>query len=294
MSNDISLKELSNFYGVNTPSQRVRKIKVDTDKLNERLREKDIDNYKESIYDKYEITFYRNKQEFIEGLPSEVTNKKHIDRLWEEYKHRDDLITTGQYDDFRVSIYKENYVKEMKKIGMSKKEIELIKNMDNETFSKLAFMPKGDKTNVNDTIIPKLGGFQYAALGISDKALKDYREGLRSDFIKAFEQLGLKYEYGDDTGVDKSVLKKKTTLLRRLINKEDRIEIEYKGDEVSDYDIALHNIDIYTSNNELKIKTSKKGYLYIPFVGSTNPKSKNKDLFDDILNELSERGYWNK
>ena len=78
---------------------------------------------------------------------SSLEKKKFIN----EYKHRDELIATGQYRDYRNSIFHENYVKALIKNNADPAYIKFFQKLSDSQFVNIAYIPKGK----NDKEKPK-------------------------------------------------------------------------------------------------------------------------------------------
>ena len=323
-------KKLNEFYKHKSVSENIKDIEVDNN-IN-----KD-ENYVKSIYKKYNIVQYNNKEAFAHNLYDYIrttilkdnpnlTMIRHkggkninikrenelnqmidveIDKRWREYQHRDALIRTGQYDNYRIEQYRKNYLESLRSADVSIGIIDTLENLSIEDFRKLVEKRNSNNDTLNKYSLPVIG-FTYKISGLSDdggrvldteikRALKEldlYEEEFTED-----EKTAINNYYEELERIDEEEYKKlnkkynKTkpyTLNRESAGLYRRLSRNYR----KYYASSLHTIDKSYSQKLLfeqvylqsikkdkpTIYVSKQGYEYIPFVGSTRPGSKNRDI----------------
>ena len=267
------------------------------------------DAYAKTVYDAYHITQYSNKGEYelavqaqtraivihanqpeikqmrrqrkdVNAFIDKLTQDR-IDEGWRDYQHRDDLIRTGQYEEFRTLDYKTNYVKSMKGWALDAKYIDAIENADINKLKILFSLPDTEKDSKDKYQLPVLG-FYYGKLDNNQLA----------EVINKIE-LALKAAniFVDDITIETTIPEMHEKYKERAFSIAEKsiARTAYRNLQLTDRPEELNYDELYSSmlyayeNKRLKVKTNKKGYKYIPFVGSTNPKSKNSKFMRDFV-----------
>lgn len=217
--------------------------------------------YLPRIYEQLGMHYFADKDDFytwhmdkakrgIEYTPEAV------EEMWRKYKHRNELIVTGQFQEAIAQQYKDNYIKYLERVGMSDAEIQNIRNMPLRKWIEFAFEPEGDSTNYRSTALPPIDQFNYD----DNQALQDIRDNLEA----MFEERG--WVWGNDPS-EYIIRKYSRSIYGTKLTEED-----------TDYDSMLA-----VASTKLRIYTDKQGneQAYIPFVGST--RGKNKEFIYDVL-----------
>lgn len=300
-------KKIREYYATQTISEKIKNITPSgLDKG---------DAYATSIYNKYNISQFANKGEYelaierqtranvihdnqteirklrknrkdVNGFIDNLVKDK-IDAAWRDYEHRDALIRSGQYDTFRIYDYKDKYVENMKNWGIDEKLIKDIENATPEQLERLFSMRDAEKDSPNKYKLPVLG-FYYGKL---HKEQLEEVESTIADAIKAAriniediqteEQTRVYEKYG---AITYSISEKSPA--RNAVR---RLRAKYRPVD-NDLDALYMNMELAYLSNDLKVKTTKKGYKYIPFVGSTNPKSKNAAFMRGLVEHAAAFG----
>lgn len=300
-------KKIREYYSAQTISEKIKNITPSgLDKG---------DAYATSIYNKYNISQFANKGEYelaierqtranvihdnqteirklrknrkdVNGFIDNLVKDK-IDAAWRDYEHRDALIRSGQYDTFRIYDYKDKYVENMKNWGIDEKLIKDIENATPEQLERLFSMRDAEKDSPNKYKLPVLG-FYYGKL---HKEQLEEVESTIADAIKAAriniediqteEQTRVYEKYG---AITYSISEKSPA--RNAVR---RLRAKYRPVD-NDLDALYMNMELAYLSNDLKVKTTKKGYKYIPFVGSTNPKSKNAAFMRGLVEHAAAFG----
>lgn len=257
-------------------------------------------NELESIYKMYNINYYSSKDDFVKDFKenSNITDDM-IDKMWNDYRYREALIRRGQYEEIRTRIFRDNYIKALKAIGMSDEQLKVIDKLPLSKWKEVASVPNPDKTSWSSTKLPHLGGFAYSTRG--DEVRKVGIEDIWNEVLSTFEinedmtdeQMEEAREqtrrFIRERDLQFKEVKKRYTTVVRFIPKDRREQLNENS--IDDYEESIRSLITPTTKSDRKrVKKSKKGYLYIPFVGSQKPESKNKDIVSDIINEFLGRG----
>lgn len=286
---------IDDWYKTGRVRENIRNLNINHKKLKTALQRSDIEEYKNYIYDTYNIHKYANKKEFYEERTNFMTDKQ-IDVLWEDYKHRDKLITSGQYDEYRLKSLKENYITKLKKTGYPKEVISNIEKLSAEQWREIVNIPNANKKNLKEKVLPDIGSFYYEITGVYKPPANVFVSNV-GDIRQVFERAGIDWEYEEETlEYQRSVLKK---LKKRFVPQEqwnnviDDDDVDTYIDSIlslaSEEDIkqlggstsALKLIDRLGGN--IKYYRPKSDVYYIPGVGSTNPKSKSRDVIANFI-----------
>ena len=285
-------QEIDKFYTKKKVKNSILNIEVDKTR-NDMMSTNQI----KEIYNRYNINYYATyrdfRNSFIEDRKQVVDGKEIIKKIqtvpdemiqemYKAYQHRDALIRTGQYEEIRIEMYKNSYMKSLEAIGISKAQRDLIDKLPLSVWKDVASVPNPDKTSISSTKLPHLGGFSYSTKGDEVKDID--AENIWKDVLAAFDITDIpviNQEFED--------VKKRYVNVVRIIPKERRKNINEKS--IKDYEqSSISLVSPFTKKDKKRVKKSKKGNLYIPFVGSQRAGSKNQDIVTDIINEFLHRG----
>lgn len=299
-TNDI----INRYYDKFKVSDSIKSIKLDVDRYNQAMQQSNVYEKRQDVYDKFGIKMYNSRQEFgiakSAVFPKGISRDK-LDEMWKDYQDRDKLIISGQYEEYRYQSYRSKYIEAMKRSGLSNEVIKNVESLPMEKWKDIIILPS-NKNNASEKLFPKLGGFHYG--DTSEKFI----HAATSEIKAAFAALGLEYKSFDN------IEKKKREIIsarKNFINDDletaqviDRIvETLPKNSKallqeklMQSKDVVENIIDIgidlpkYNKNGTERIRISKSGNKYIPFVGSTRPGSKNEKIMKLIIeaNELYE------
>ena len=308
---DWAQEQLDAYYSRRGISQTIRDTPV-----------KNVDYYLsytdvKAIYEKYNIRYFRNKEEFNKYFKDEGLINTHgniedrkglLDKMWEDYKHRDALIRTGQYEDIRTQVYKENYIKALKAIGAPEYVINTLEKIDLKKWQILSVTPNADKGEESDTILPHLGGFAYSTKGDNGRFMdaQDYMP----DILSAIEAIGekdlLMSEWNEIYQAEErarsarlyyemeqeEINRLRTTELKQVIRiipkkVQEQLSDLYEAKDVRE--TIMGAIPAKTQAGRPRMRISRKGNVYIPFVGS-QASSRTSQLVSEIFNEFERRG----
>lgn len=260
------LSTIKDYYLVYKPSEKIRNMEVRRNILRVAINHREeYEKYADTIYKKYNITKFNTREEFMEHLEPMFLSDTQKRALWAEYRHRHDLILTGQYDEWRQEQFKENYIEGMRKLGATQKEIDILTSISPEQFEQLSNIPNTNKDSIKDKALPELGLFNY-----DDKStLYEVRKQLK---VLLSRELGIEYEYDDSIKVDK---------VKALLKVEDRRDVDTTN-ELTEYWSSIRAFPEYRIKLSKPDKNGNQHY-YIPFLGSEY--GKNAEIVRDILHE---------
>lgn len=279
-------------------NENIRSIKLDESRYNKQKDRVDINEYRDEIYERFNMKQYNNEAEFrlvkLAQLPKETTTDEQLRTLWRDYQYRDKLVISGQYEEYRYSQYRKNYIKALKEGGFPRELINNIEKISLDKWKDIIILPSYDKTKLKDTQFPKLGGFKYGE--VSERFIKSTIEEIRS----AFDALGLVYTDESDL-----VKKRKEIIKAKSLSIDDDIETAINIDNVLNilpkYERGVVTSKVYTQGivdevvslgQNLQrttkrgtplVKTAKDGHRYIPFVGTTKQGSPNEKFMKVLL-----------
>ena len=263
------LNSIKDYYSGLKISDDIRKIPLSMNKYFKRdmkLSTRDI----KDIYEKYNIVYYGSKQEYMNSKEAYELTDAQKKVLWEDYEYRHKLIISGQYEDYRTELFRDNYIKAMRRIGASEKEIQILENIPINQWSLMEITPNVEKDNLRDKLLPPLGLFHYDDKSFLSEVRNDIQKLLKDKF-------DIDYTWDED-----SVISKSMKYLKKLVPYEDREDLITDGDEVELYTDMIRHVPF---SKFKKTKPDKNGdvHYYIPGVGSE--KGKNSQLIKDILKE---------
>ena len=301
MNNKGKAKAIRLFYAKNQTSNIIREMKVDIKELNNRLRTiKGIDKYLDYQYKALSIKRFYSKNEMMQYIvdTGNINNvrmyQKSIDQRWNEYLHREDLIITGQYQNYVKNYYKNNYIRELAKNNIDADIISALQELNEEEWTTLASLRASDKDNPNNYALPMIDTY-YDTQGLKED--EKYKGNVEQDIINAYKQaLGkdirkeddkeddngdidrelvwtdntdyTNYAYNNDTRIAK-LLRKVPRNLRYRIERNGNFLIDNKY-YFTEKDTRSATIELLEKHGTAKMRTTKRGTQYYPFYLNRN------------------------
>lgn len=284
---------LYSYYEKGQISKEIKSITLDKERFEKQIVRTDINEYKDDIYNRFKIKKFESKDAFIDYQASVYPDLKtsEVNKRWNDYLHRDELITSGQYEEYRYKQYRENYIEALTKGGFPNELIRNVQNLPFDKWKEIIILPGTKKDNISDRQFPVLGGFKYG------DANKEFINRTIEEIRDAFGTLGVPY-------IDKLDLKKKRKeiIKAKSLTIDEGIEFDIKNtirvmdkigrqglgnvfagtvDEVVELGQRLQK-KTKTTGTSL-VKTSKSGNRYIPFVGTTRQGSRNEKFMKALL-----------
>ena len=264
-----AIRDYNDWYWGGRISEAVNDTRVNYKKYQQFHRQvPNIEEYKRSIYEKYGLKQYKDKQEYID-VHSKYISKEEIDKRWKDYNHRDILISSGQYDELRISQYQEAYAKKLRKAGYPEDVAHNIEKLTPKQFNEIMLLPNADKTNLKSSVLPDIGNFQYHIKGVMYLP-EDTIDTNINDIIEVFNRVGYKWDEPNAINA-KKVLDR---LKYKFVPKEHLEDVI--NDEGTDtyIDSIVSFIDDDKANELLTSKEyrNKRGEFYIKGIGSTTTR----------------------
>lgn len=226
----------------------------------------------QAYYAEHKIQRFESKEDFSKALralnKNRYSNKK-LDKYWEQYTQRDYLIRSGQYDDIRSNLYKENYLKNLKRmVGADTarwdKYIATLENLTPQQWLALSRDVNSDIDSPNRNRLPQIH-FMYQLEGMEEDR-KDAEREIEDDITRALSDIGIAVDENIESKHMKYVKRKAKRLgisEKTLINKEVLAE-SLPTKDLDPYRKALFNIYKHGSTKE-RLSITKKSREYDTF-----------------------------
>ena len=301
MSNKGKARAIREFYAKSQTSNNIYKMKVDMRQLNKQLSTiKDIDTYLDEQYKEFGITRFHTKNDMMKYIVNtgNINNvklyNKTIEQRWKEYQHREDLMITGQYQNYMKNYYKNNYIRNLADAGIDDVIIRALQNLSEEQWASLASLRASDKDNPNNYALPMIDTY-YDIEGI--KGDKDYKSSIEEDIKNAYtkalgkyittdaivdwevkdltdEQRYKEFAYKKDNKLSKLLRKVPRNLRDKIKFQEDKISIKNNKSTYYNYDTEKEarfaTIELMEKHGSAKMRTTRKGTQYYPFYLNRN------------------------
>ena len=301
MSNKGKARAIREFYAKSQTSNNIYNMKVDMRLLNKKLSTiKDIDSYLDEQYKEFGITRFHTKNDMMKYIVNtgNINNvklyNKTIEQRWKEYQHREDLMITGQYQNYMKNYYKNNYIGKLAEAGIDDVIIRALQKLNEQEWTTLASLRASDKDNPNNYALPMIDTY-YDVEGI--KGDKDYKSAIEEDIKNAYTKALGKYittdaivdwEVKDLTAEQqyKEFAYKNDNKLSKLLRKvprrlRDNIKFYKDTINIKDNKSLYHNyqsekearfatIELMEKHGSAKMRTTRKGTQYYPFYLNRN------------------------
>ena len=261
-------QKIDEYYTKRKVKDSILNIKVD------KTRDDSISmNELRQIYWRYGINYYATKRDFVTSMKEntkDITDDM-IEEMWKAYKHRDALIRTGQYQEERTRIFRDNYLKSLNAIGTPERVLDALRAIPLKQWDSVANIPNPDKSSPSITKLPHLGRFAYSTKGGDERdpsASEIWRDvlttfGIDPDImqqkidydaeVKYFNDITREYEEAWNES------KKRMKAVVRFIPKPQREQINRNS--IDDYEESILSLVSPTTKSDKKrVKKSKKGY----------------------------------
>lgn len=301
MSNKGKARAIREFYAKSQTSNNIYNMKVDMRLLNKQLSTiKDIDTYLDEQYKEFGITRFHTKNDMMKYIVNtgNINNvklyNKTIEQRWKEYQHREDLMITGQYQNYMKNYYKNNYIRNLANAEIDDNIIIALQNLSEEQWTSLASLRASDKDNPNNYALPMIDTY-YDTEGIkNDKNLKttieeDIKNAYKKVFGKAIKtnklffandfnlpdnELYKEIAYTNDDKLSKLLRKVPRNLRDKLKFQEDKLTIKDNKSKYHNYETEKEarfaTIELMEKHGSAKMRTTRKGTQYYPFYLNRN------------------------
>lgn len=281
------------FYEAKLISKDIMKINYSYRKYKEnyeRIKKQHttMDLYASGIYEKYNIRQYKNKNEFIRDMFEHGYTNEETDIRWKQYQHRNKLIYSGQYDEYRIKSYQHKYIKAMKAANVNDDIIENIKNLSPLQFEQLSTL-RNPATNTQAKYrLPQLGGFDYNIMGINynDKT-KEIEDNIRDTFREA----GIPFNEKITAEPIKFVPYETPYTLRSTLKRMFPGQIHYLNSASTEKEYKERAFKLLEEKilSGKKIYKEKNGIATLSFIGQSIPSSKNYTFVYDFKKYINRK-----
>ena len=258
--------------------------------LGERLRKQHItrEEYATSIYEKFNIRQYKDMNELTSDMITYGRNKEQIAEIIKDYKHRDELIRSGQYEEYRLSSYKQRYIRALKIANIDESIIKNIEKLDLSKFGELMGIRDARITTTGKYRLPQLGGFNYYSIGINynDKT-KEIEEEIRG----AFNEAGIMFDENIIANPIKFKPMETQYTLRNTLERLFPSQVEYLNSAPNEKEYKQRAFKLLEEKilQGKKIYKEKNGIATLSFIGKSIPTSKNWSFVLDFKKYLNRK-----
>lgn len=247
------------------------------------------EKYKEDVYRRFNIRQYKNMEELRRDMIDYGYTTEQIAKIEADYKHRDLLIGSGQYQEYRIRSYQTRYLKALRIANVSEEFIENIRKLSTAEFGILS--GKLDyRTNTNAKyLLPQLGGFNYYMMGVH---ANDKTKEIEDKIEFAFNEAGIKFDKNIITNPIKFQPKETVYTLRSTLGRLFPSKQEYlnSAETEQEYKRRAFKLIVESIDNGSKIfQTNSNGIKYLRFIGKDIPTSKNFTFVHDFIKYYNNR-----
>lgn len=232
------------------------------------------ESYKDYVYKLFNIRQYKNMDELRRDMIDYGYSKEQIAKIESEYKHRDLLIGSGQYQEYRIRNYQSRYLRALKIANVNPYIIENIKALSTGAFSKLVGLRDARTDNTSKYKLPQLGGFNYYTMGVfaNDKT-KEIEDAIKD----AFSEAGIKFDEDIIANPIHFEPKATTYTLRSTLSRLFPNKVAYLNSATTEKDYKERAFLLIEDaiNSGKKIYKEHNGIATLSFIGKAIPTSKN-------------------
>lgn len=247
-----------------------------------------LEEYKEDIYNIYNIRQYKNMNELKSDMITYGYSKEQITKIENQYKHRDQLIASGQYEEYRIGSYKSRYIKALKIANVSPEIIKNIERLDTISFEKLAGLRDARVNTQGKYRLPQLGGFNYHSIGIyyNDKT-KEIEEEIKG----AFKEAKIPFNENIIANPIKFIPYETPYTLRNTLERLFHSKLDYLNSATSEKEYKQRAFELLEQKilEGKRIYKEKNGIATLSFIGKSIPTSKNFTFVYDFKKYLNRK-----
>lgn len=241
------VEEVKKRYGISTFNSEAHfKFEYTDDARRTIVQDMKLANEQAKARGEKEPYKFRNTQTRENYIDSQIT--KRLNEWYSYYQKRELLIQSGQYDEIRLSMYREQYLSHLKLGNVDGSVLKNIEELSDEDWKKLVQQPDPRPDSIKTRELPSLANVYSYDSKVDNSA------NITKEIKEAFESAGLTFkEYPEED--NKSLIRKKFPKITQAY---------YEGR----YD--LHQND--------------KGKWVAPFIGTEDGKNSNmvKELIEYI------------
>ena len=258
--------------------------------LGERLKKQHItrDEYASSIYEKFHIREYKNMTELTQDMIDYGRTKEEIANIIKDYKHRDELIRSGQYEEYRLSSYKKRYIRALKIANVDDSIIKNIEKLDLNKFSDLMGLRDARTDTQSKYRLPQLGGFNYYSIGIH---YNDKTKEIEEEIKGAFKESGIPFNEKIIENPIKFTPYQTPYTLRNTLERLFPSQVSYLNSATTEKEYKERAFKLLEEKilAGKKIYKEKNGVVTLSFIGQSIPTSKNFTFVYDFKKYLNRK-----
>lgn len=258
--------------------------------LGERLKKQHItrEEYATHIYEKFNIRQYGTTAELIRDMQDYGRTKEEIDNIIKDYKHRDELIRSGQYEEYRLSSYKSRYVKALKIANVDDSIIRNIEKLDLNRFSDLMGLRDARTDTTNKYRLPQLGGFNYYSIGMH---YNDKTKEIEEEIKGAFKESGIPFNENIIANPIQFTPYETPYTLRNTLERLFPSNVKWLNEAKTEKEYKERAFKLLEEKilSGKKIYKEKNGIATLSFIGQSIPSSKNYTFVYDFKKYLNRK-----
>lgn len=245
-----------------------------------------IEQYKASIYKDFNIRQYKNRNEFEQHMYDLGKEPNEISKLWLQYKHRDELIQTGQYAEYRYGAYRQRYMKALEQVNVDEIYLKNLDKLSTSQFVKISQIRDFNVSNDSKYLLPTLGTFDYQLIGVhANDKVKEIEDAIK----KAIESINVDFDNNimgkESIDFDNEIT---TYKMRRTVSRLTKHESErfQKTNDESEYVINAYELLYKQIKDGKKIYKDYGSYSVLAFIGSSKQQGKNREFVQGFRNYI--------
>ena len=258
--------------------------------LGERLKKQHIsrDTYASSIYEKFNIREYKNMNELRRDMIEYGRTEEQIENIIKDYKHRDELIRSGQYEEYRLSSYKKRYIRALKIANVDDKIIKNIEKLDLSQFSDLMGLRDARTNTQTKYRLPQLGGFNYYSIGIN---YNDKTKEIEEEIKGAFEESGISFNENIIANPIQFTPYETPYTLRNTLERLFPKDVQWLNGAKTEKEYRQRAFKLLEEKvlTGKKIYKEKNGIATLSFIGKSIPSSKNFTFVYDFKKYINRK-----
>ena len=258
--------------------------------LGERLKKQHItrDEYASSIYEKFNIREYKNMTELKQDMTDYGRTTEQIEQIIKDYKHRDELIRSGQYEEYRLSSYKKRYIRALKVANVDDTIIRNIEKLDLSKFSDLMGLRDARTDTPTKYRLPQLGGFNYYSIGMH---YNDKTKEIEEEIKGAFKEAGIPFNRDIIANPIKFTPYQTPYTLRNTLERLFPGQVAYLNSASTEKEYKERAFKLLEEKilSGKKIYYEKNGVATLRFIGQSIPTSKNFNFVYDFKKYLNRK-----
>lgn len=207
-------------------------------------------------YSRLNLQFFESKEEMILFFNSHARNfwsNHSIEKYWKEYKHRDELIASGQYQEYVANKYRENYLKSLTNVDRKSDLFNVIsanlKKLTADQLIDLFGARLGSVTKPGKYIMPTIS-LVYLIQGVHERGRVDEELSILKQVRDAFTSVGLEFDdtlYSPSEDIYKDIAKRRYKgAAKKQIEIED-LETVLQVEDILKSDLKRDQVNVYTN-----------------------------------------------